>query len=87
MMDVTRLRRHTLYFSGIVEKAQQEKQEWFKHEVTRETVPSQPPKSQSSDGQRSTIRHDASAAALLFLSPSKERNALSLFLLRLPNPK
>ncbi|GAK58260.1 hypothetical protein U27_05233 [Candidatus Vecturithrix granuli] len=71
IMDVTESGGILYTFPGIVEKAQQEKQEWFKREVTRETVPSQLPKSQPPDGQRSIIRHDASGSRPPFPLPEQ----------------
>lgn len=71
IMDVTDSGGILYTFPGIVEKAQQEKQDWFKREVTRETVPSQPPKSQPPDRQRSTIRHDSSGSRPPFPLPEQ----------------
>ncbi len=80
MMDVTDSGRAILYtFPGIVEKAQQEKQEWFKHEVTRETGPrSRRNLLSCSDGQGPPSGMMLPAAALLFLSLSSGRSAPSL---------
>lgn len=43
-MDVTESGGIVYTFPGMAEKARQEKQEWFKREVSRETSPSPPPK-------------------------------------------
>ena len=59
IMDVTESGGILYTFPGIVEKAQQEKQEWFKREVTRETGASQPPKHEPPAPQRSPIQHQS----------------------------
>lgn len=72
IMDVTESGGILYTFPGIVEKAQQEKQEWFKREVTRETAASQPPKREPPVPQRSPIQHQTERSSPLVPPPEQK---------------
>ena len=71
-MDVTDSGAIVYTFPGMLEKAQQEKQEWFKREITRETTPSQPPSPEPPAPRRSPIQHNSSASPPPFPPPEQK---------------